>query len=753
VNPKATAPASRSPSAPWVVGILVVFVSLATLYNVLNPILEAPDEIQHVYYVHWLANGQGLPVQGEEGKGRWEQEGSQPPLYYVTAALLTSWIDSTDLDERVWLNPHANVGVPLEPHNKNRVIHTDAEAFPYRGATLLIHLSRFLSTLMGAGTVLATYCLVRVVFPDRPRLAMAAMGLVALLPQFLFLSSAVNNDNAVILFSGWTLVVLARWLKAPGLPSLRQGALLGLLLGLAALSKLSGLGLWILAGLVWVGLMARHRMPTKGIQLAGVMVGVGGLIAGWWYLRNVLLYGDLTGLNAMFAVVGRRREGVGLRELWAEFEGLRISSWALFGWFNVPLPRWLYRLGDTVSGLAGVGLGIWFLRSAPRRPRRRVAVLVMLLAWIALVLAGLLQWTRMTPGTQGRLLFPALPALALVFVLGASTLLPRRVRGPVGWLAGGAWLVFALLMPLLVIVPAYARPEIVSSADLPPNLSALDVVYRGRIRLLGYRLDDTPRQPSDRIPITLYWQGLNDMEEDYSLYLHLTGREGRVIGQVDTYPGRGTYPTSLWTPGQIIADRYLVPIDPAAAVPTLGWVDLGWYVLDTYERLEAVDPRGQPVETVLAGPVKIEPTLWPSPMAEHPTNIRLGDHIALQGFTLLPSGLRRGGEIQLTLHWHALAPIAEDYTVFVHLLDGEGTIQAQTDEQPLGGDYPTSYWSPGEVVQDPILIGLGADLPPGDYRLVLGMYHVGTDTRLPVSGPELPDSTRDWVELAKVRIR
>jgi hypothetical protein len=94
----------------------------------------------------------------------------------------------------------------------------------------------------------------------------------------------------------------------------------------------------------------------------------------------------------------------------------------------------------------------------------------------------------------------------------------------------------------------------------------------------------------------------------------------------------------------------------------------------------------------------------------------------------------------------------EDYTVFVHLLDSEGTIVAQEDREPLGGDYPTSHWSPGEVVQDPIQIPLEGDLQPGRYRLLVGMYDLETDTRLMVSERDLPGSTRDWVELATVTI-
>ena len=52
-----------------------------------------------------------------------EQEGSQPPLYYLVTGLLTSWIDTDDLPAVRRLNPHATIGIPLARDNKNMVVH------------------------------------------------------------------------------------------------------------------------------------------------------------------------------------------------------------------------------------------------------------------------------------------------------------------------------------------------------------------------------------------------------------------------------------------------------------------------------------------------------------------------------------------------------------------------------------------------------------------------------------------------------
>jgi 4-amino-4-deoxy-L-arabinose transferase-like glycosyltransferase len=89
---------------------------------------------------------------------------------------------------------------------------------------------------------------------------------------------------------------------------------------------------------------------------------------------------------------------------------------------------------------------------------------------------------------------------------------------------------------------------------------------------------------------------------------------------------------------------------------------------------------------------------------------------------------------QVTFFWTPLASIPDDYTVFIHVRDARGANVAQRDAQPLGGDYPTHQWRTGETVIDPYRIDLPADLPPGEYRIVAGMYRLETLERLPVAG-------------------
>jgi hypothetical protein len=89
--------------------------------------------------------------------------------------------------------------------------------------------------------------------------------------------------------------------------------------------------------------------------------------------------------------------------------------------------------------------------------------------------------------------------------------------------------------------------------------------------------------------------------------------------------------------------------------------------------------------------------------------------------------------LTLTLTWQSVAPIAGDYTVFVHLL-ADGDKVAQLDTRPCGGECPTNTWQPGEIVVDRYQLALAPDTPPGPYRLAVGLYLLNSGERAAVAG-------------------
>ncbi len=730
--------------------VVIVFLVLGTVYSVTVPLWETPDEMHHFFFVKHLADGKGLPIQSEETRGLWEQEGSQPPLYYVLGAALTFWIDTSDAESLVWINPQGNRGTPADLGNKNAYIHTEREAWPWQGTTLAMHLLRGLSLLMGTGTIIIVYALAREVFPGERWLAVAAAATCAFIPQFLFISGSVSNDNAITLLSTlvlWQLVRLLRRYERPEdqrLPTLQLGTL-GIILGLAALSKLSGLALLALAGVVLAWIAWRYRSLAWFIRAAAIVFGLAAVVAGWWYWRNWLLYHNITGLEPMLEVLGRRKNyPQNLGDLWGEFRGLRWSFWGLFGWFSIQLPATIYLILDLFTLLALIGLTIWLIREG--RKSKALLPLAMLGLWLAMVFISLVRWTSLIPAMQGRLMFPAISVVVITLVRGLSALHQRRVL-VILWCV--ALLALSIWCPLAIIRPAYARPAAISEEQIPAHLPRLDHdLWNGQIRLLACDITPQLAHPGDMVNITLYWQALEPIAENGLMYIHLLGREWELIGNLDSYPGWGTYPTSLWKPGEILRDRYQVLISPEARAPTLCHVDVG---MTTMEQATGEVSGDDSSPVTFEGQIKLIPRQWPAVEGIH-TNFRLGDHISLRGYALTKETLVPGDELHLTLYWRAAGPPGKDYTVFVHLLDASGQRISGWDNPPLNGDYPTSLWDEGEVIADEYLIPVPHEAPPGEYTIAVGMYTAETGERLPAYDAEDTRLPHDMVLLKELTI-
>ena len=97
------------------------------------------------------------------------------------------------------------------------------------------------------------------------------------------------------------------------------------------------------------------------------------------------------------------------------------------------------------------------------------------------------------------------------------------------------------------------------------------------------------------------------------------------------------------------------------------------------------------------------------------------------------SPLHPGESLKVYLYWQSIGVPPRDFTAFVHLLDASGALCAQSDAAPRNGTYPTSVWTPGEIVLDARTLTLPPDAPPGTYHLEIGMYEWPSLQRLPMT--------------------
>jgi 4-amino-4-deoxy-L-arabinose transferase-like glycosyltransferase len=731
---------------PFPALILLAFLALGVLYVLSTPVFEASDEIFHYPVVKYIADGRGLPVQDPSAEAAWEQEGSQPPLYYAIAALATARIDTDDLDAVRRRNPLSNIGRPASPGNKNLVIHTSAEDFPWRGVVLAVHFIRFLSLLLQSGTVYLTWLISRQVWPDREELAALAAALVAFNPMLLFIAGSVNNDNLIVPLATLVVYLLIRTLREGWLSNPRL-VLLGILLGLAALAKLSGLGLFVLAATVLSIVAARRRAWGAWLRWGLILAAMVAGIAGWWYIRNWRLYGDPTGLSAMLDIAGRRHEPPTWRSLLAEFQGFRMSFWGVFGGFTIVAPNWVYRIydGTVIAGILGWGALAWRMRRRIEDTGRwradQVVMILTLVLWVAVVWVSLIRWTSQTLASQGRLIFPAIAAVAVLLAYGLAGWATRAWRMRIAWGLGAALFVLAAALPFLVIRPAYAKPPLLSAGQVPASDVPSDILFGGTLRLLAHELPQDSVRPGESLPVVAYWQSAAETDRDLSVFVQLWAqgrKELTMVGFTASYPGLGAYSTSLLEPGEVVKDTYQVPVEISATAPSLLQVHLGLFEYGGKDEgaLPSIDSAGHPASG-LVGTVRLLPPEPARYEISHPLRFDLGGQAALLGYDLSGDQLKAGEAVTLTLYWEALARMADDYKVFVHLVGPapDEKIAAQSDKMPLDGLWPTWAWEPGYSVRDVHRLELPSDLPPGRYELRAGLYRPDDGQRVPVHTP------------------
>jgi len=734
--------------------ILILFVVLGATYSVLVPPFEASDELWHYPMAQHIAEHGDLPVQDPANVGPWRQEGSQPPLYYALAAAATFWIDTSDMEAVRHLNPHVDNGVATPDGNINLVVHhPQREDFPWRGTVLAVHLIRFLSMLMGAAGVYLTYLVAREVAPGRPALALGAAAIHAFTPMVLFIAGAVNNDNLVVPLSSLALLMLLRLARQDNWTSreaLARYAALGVVLGLAALTKTTSLALTVLTALV-VSVRAVRRRSWREFLLGGLATLLPVLaIAGWWYLRNLRLYGDLFGLNAFIEVLGQRDVPADLAQLWRERYSFLAGYWGNFGGLNVPMPSWAYAILNSLLVFAVLGLLVSAIRARMRKLRIPLLPSLLLLLWALGVLVPWAQWARVTWSSQGRLIFSALPVWSLLLALGLAGWFPHR------W---GRWAiaVFALFLlglsiaaPFAWIRPAYAQPAPLTRAELDAIDRPLDVRFDGVMRLLGYSLSREEVGPGQQVPVTLYWEALGPADRDYTVFVHLVGEADLLVAQRDTYPGLGQLSTTWLEPGFRWADRTVLRVPPTAYGPDVAEVAVGLYDA-TGARLAAEGSQGEPWgDHVRFGRIRIRPRAGQLPNS---VEVNFGHRMALVGYDLSARSVRAGETVSLTLYWQGLRAMETNYTVSAQLVDRDQRKAAQNDGWPLDGTAPTAAWQPDQALTEVRGLSVYPDALPGSYDLRLAVYVLeeGEIVHLPLVS-QAGEMLADHIVLTRVRV-
>lgn len=270
----------------------------------------------------------------------------------------------------------------------------------------------------------------------------------------------------------------------------------------------------------------------------------------------------------------------------------------------------------------------------------------------------------------------------------------------------------------------------------PPHPTyPLQANFGHQIELWGYDLPVRSLSPGQGLPLTLYWQGLRTTAKNFTVFAKLFDDQQQLWASVERLPADG-YSTFYWTEGEVVTDSFELPVD-SAVPPGIYWLNLGWYEQVDQAAVSlplVIDDQPSDITSVTFGPIKIGgPPLGLvvdhiSP--DYAVDVNFGEVISLKGYD---TPTYHDQTLRLKLYWQSIAPADTDYTVFVHIRDQSGTLVAQMDRPPTNNHYPTSLWSPGEIIPDEISVPLPGAPNWDHYDISVGLYNFATGARLSIA--------------------
>jgi hypothetical protein len=171
----------------------------------------------------------------------------------------------------------------------------------------------------------------------------------------------------------------------------------------------------------------------------------------------------------------------------------------------------------------------------------------------------------------------------LAFLAGSAIRLDERLAVLPAW---GGLVALTILASYPYLSPRFTQ---VDPGPEPVALFQPIGASRPQIMLLDYtvRASGEPAAITPTLALTLTWQAVEPVSDDYTVFLHLLAGGDVKAAQIDSRPCGGECPTNAWQPGEIVVDRYQLAMGPDAP-PGPYRLAVGLYLLATGERAAVV---------------------------------------------------------------------------------------------------------------------------------------------------------------------
>jgi len=250
----------------------------------------------------------------------------------------------------------------------------------------------------------------------------------------------------------------------------------------------------------------------------------------------------------------------------------------------------------------------------------------------------------------------------------------------------------------------YLRPIRVRN-ERPVGDAPVIAQFGDRIRLHRASAEQvTPTQ----LAVTLDWSAARPVEANYAVAVRLSG-----VTSIDTQPGYGFLPTSLWHPGELISDRYTLKLPEGIPPKNDYQIEVILYDAAT---LAGIGQYIQP---------NVALTKFSQRPADSPLLARFGTEMALASLDVPATHQQGAPTLPIKAGWLATAAQSADRIARWTIYDSNGT-GVFTQTLDLAAKVPSSSWPAGAFVVGETRLNIPAGLEPGDYRLGVAVLNLET---------------------------
>ena len=345
------------------------------------------------------------------------------------------------------------------------------------------------------------------------------------------MSGTIHHDTllvAIFALGAWWLMGLfskaerGNWFYVAG----------GLLAGVAALTKLSGLTLIAVIGLALCLKAVRDRDTSWLLRRGALILGVALAVAGWWYVRNQMLYGDPFGWRMFLAIHSHmvRSGGYSWRLFTHDFLAqVGRTFWGAFGYMHITFPEMSRFIWYAVA-LSIIGLALAVVRKQVDL-KRHWAEWVVAASLLAVLFASFVRFSMATIGAgHARYFVPCRIHNRRCdrdrsSRLHSKTLSAHSFAGNCGRHVGVCNLVAGDACAAQV-----RATEMIAATELPERARAVNLALGQGVQLTGYLLESGRMVPGQSLPVTLYWQATGDptTRQDPKAKLELVDENGNI---------------------------------------------------------------------------------------------------------------------------------------------------------------------------------------------------------------------------------